>query len=135
MEEIPRPRNFTFRGAWFRQGSCEVHLILADDTTAPPGLPDPGPAKHNGLATHIAFEVEDLQAVRSHLELNHVEIVGGPIPRGDGMLQLWVHDPDGYLIEFFARANVGTEAPERRPVHRGQDRSGTVGTGTASYSP
>ena len=27
MEEVPRPSNFTFPGAWFRKGRAEIHLI------------------------------------------------------------------------------------------------------------
>lgn len=27
MEEVPRPSNFTFPGAWFRKGHAEIHLI------------------------------------------------------------------------------------------------------------
>jgi catechol 2,3-dioxygenase-like lactoylglutathione lyase family enzyme len=31
-----------------------------------------------------------------------VEIVGGPRPRGDGVQQIFIYDPDGYMIELFA---------------------------------
>jgi catechol 2,3-dioxygenase-like lactoylglutathione lyase family enzyme len=27
MDEVPRPSNFDFPGAWFRKGNAEVHLI------------------------------------------------------------------------------------------------------------
>src|SRR5439155_18535051 len=27
MEEVPRPSNFTFSGAWFRKGYAEIQLI------------------------------------------------------------------------------------------------------------
>ena len=27
MEEVPRPSNFAFPGAWFRKGVAEIHLI------------------------------------------------------------------------------------------------------------
>ena len=27
MEEVPRPSNFAFPGAWFRKGHTEIHLI------------------------------------------------------------------------------------------------------------
>src|ERR1700731_4005123 len=32
MQEIPRPSNFTFGGAWFQGGDSQLHLILASDT-------------------------------------------------------------------------------------------------------
>jgi catechol 2,3-dioxygenase-like lactoylglutathione lyase family enzyme len=62
MKEAPRPRTFIFDGAWFRSGEDE--LIMERDTTAPAGLRDAGAAKSTGLATHIAFEVTDLAAMK-----------------------------------------------------------------------
>lgn len=116
MQEVPRPRNFTFDGAWFRSDGSEFHLIAASDTTAPPGLEDPGPAKRTGLATHIALQVTDLSATKANLERHGVEILGGPMPRGDGVQQMYVHDPDGYLIEFFQWIDHGEEAAERGAI-------------------
>lgn len=101
LHEIPRPRSFTFRGCWFRGAGFELHLILEADTTAPAGFADPGPAAARGLAHHLAFEVDDLAAAEAHLRAHGVTIVGGPLPRGDGPLQLYVNDPDGNFIEFF----------------------------------
>lgn len=118
LQEVPRPPNFTFRGAWFRCPSGdEFHLIVAGDTTAPAGFQEPGPGKHSGLATHIAFEVEDLPAVKARLEEHGLEILGGPLMRGDGVEQLYLHDPDGYMIEFFHWTGANQQdAPERAPV-------------------
>ena len=117
LKEVPRPKNFKFRGAWFRGGDSELHLILADDTVAPPGFPDAGAAVSTGLATHLAFEVLDLTVVKARLEQYGVEIKGGPMPRGDGVMQLYLHDPDGYTLEFFQWVD-GSEvgAPERTIV-------------------
>ena len=28
LEEVPRPPNFTFDGAWFRFGGTELHLLV-----------------------------------------------------------------------------------------------------------
>lgn len=116
LEEVPRPSTFTFRGAWFRRGNAEVHLILGEDTTAPPGFPDAGSAKPTGLATHFAFEVGDLEAARLALIRAGIPIVGGPMPRGDGVMQLYVEDPDGYLIELFQRTPEGVGGPQRGAV-------------------
>ncbi|MDR7570223.1 MAG: VOC family protein, partial [Armatimonadota bacterium] len=76
LEEVPRPSTFTFRGAWFRRQNAEVHLILAEDTTAPPGFPEAGSAKRTGLATHFAFEVADLEAAREELLRAGIPILG-----------------------------------------------------------
>jgi catechol 2,3-dioxygenase-like lactoylglutathione lyase family enzyme len=38
-----------------------------------------------------------------HLHTLNVEIVSGPRQRGDGVQQVFICDPDGYLIELFVR--------------------------------
>lgn len=117
LESIPRPHTFTFAGAWFRGGTSELHLIGANDTTATAGIGDPGAGKATGLATHLAFEVTDLAELQDRLVRHGVEIVGGPVARGDGFVQIWLFDPDGHMIEFFQWTNEDQkDAPERAPV-------------------
>ena len=117
LEEVPRPPNFTFAGAWFRFGEDEIHLLAEADTTGRAGAPDPGPSAAFGLATHLAFEVDDLAAACARLVENGVVLIGGPMPRGDGVTQVFFHDPDGYVLELFQWTNEDqSEAPERRPV-------------------
>jgi catechol 2,3-dioxygenase-like lactoylglutathione lyase family enzyme len=101
LTEIPRPQSFTFGGAWFRGQGFELHLILEADTTAQAGFGEAGVGASSGLAHHLGFEVDDLAAAEAHLRAHDVTIVGGPLPRGDGVLQLYVHDPDGNMLEFF----------------------------------
>src|SRR6184192_2023707 len=66
MQEIPRPSNFDFPGAWFRQEGAEVHII---------GEAEPGRAAQvqpgyrrdemtRGYGAHIAFQVDDLEEAR-----------------------------------------------------------------------
>ena len=43
LEEVPRPANFTFLGAWFSLGDTEIHLLAEADTTGRAGMPPPGP--------------------------------------------------------------------------------------------
>ncbi len=118
MQEVPRPANFTFGGAWFQGGDSQLHLILASDTTAPAGFVDAGPAKHSGLATHLAFEVQDLAAVQDTLARHGIAILGGPMLRGDGAEQIYLHDPDGYLLEFYHWTDQrAQDAPERGAIH------------------
>ena len=54
-----------------------------------------------GHGSHVAFEVDDLAAAIQHLQAHNVQILGGPRPRGDGVQQMYVCDPDGYIVEFF----------------------------------
>ena len=118
MEEKPRPANFKFGGAWFQCGDSQVHLIVASDTTAPAGFVDAGPAKNTGLATHLAYEVDDLAAVKVLLEQHGITILGGPMLRGDGVKQMYFQDPDGYLLECFQWTHNETrQAEERTAIH------------------
>lgn len=117
LPEVPRPSNFTFAGAWFRVGPDEVHLIDAGDTTGVPGLPEQGPSIQVGLITHLAFEVDSLAAARARLAEHGVDLAAGPMQRGDGVEQIYVRDPDGYVVELFEITNDDqSDAPERAPM-------------------
>ena len=119
LAEVPRPSNFTFAGAWFRFGESEIHLLAEADTTGRAGALDPGPSAAFGLVAHIALEVEDLAAACGRLERNGVPLIGGPMPRGDGVTQVFFRDPDGYVLEFFEWTGEDqSDAPERAPVRR-----------------
>ena len=117
LEEVLRPSNFTFAGAWFRFGEDEIHLLAEADTTGPAGASDAGPGAAFGLANHLAFEVDDLALACARLAENDVALIGGPMPRGDGVAQVFVRDPDGHLLELFERTGEDqSDAPERAPV-------------------
>ena len=105
MDEAPRPPTFDFPGAWFRRGSAEIHLIgeaeAGRTATIQPAYYER--ELRRGYLPHIAFEVNDISAARAHLESLQVALVGGPQSRGDGVTQLYIRDPDGYVIELFDR--------------------------------
>jgi catechol 2,3-dioxygenase-like lactoylglutathione lyase family enzyme len=117
LEEVPRPPNFTFAGAWFRFGGTEIHLLAEADTTGGAGQGDPGSGATRGLTHHLAFEVDDLDAACARLEENSVSLAGGPMPRGDGVTQVFFRDPDGHVLELFQWTGEDqSDAPERAPV-------------------
>ncbi len=98
LTEMYRP-DFDFDGAWYLIGETQqIHLIAQDDL-APAGV------RQNH---HFALEVEDLDATRKELEGRGVEIMLQN-DRPDGVHQMFVKDPDGYVIEF---TNAG-DAPWR----------------------
>ena len=106
FKEVPRPSNFLFDGAWFRsETGYEIHIILAADTTADAGIPEPGIAKAEGLSTHFAFEVDDLDGYITRAKSMEIERVGGPLNRGLGATQAYFQDPDRYQVELFERTN------------------------------
>jgi len=70
-----------------------------------------------GLVTHLALEVDHLEAVVRRLRDHDVEIGGGPMPRGDGVEQAFALDPDGYVVEVFQRTGEDQSgSPQRLPV-------------------
>ena len=90
LPRLPRPA-FDFPGAWFAAGKQDIHLI---------GDPKLTPASRHHH--HFAFRVDDPFAVRAILEAKGLRGMQGPSPRPDGAMQLFLADPDGYIIEFFA---------------------------------
>jgi catechol 2,3-dioxygenase-like lactoylglutathione lyase family enzyme len=117
FEEVPRPPNFAFAGAWFRLGDDEIHLLAEADTTGGAGQGNPGSGAVQGLSTHLAFEVDDLDKACGRLERAGVPLIGGPMPRGDGVVQVFFRDPDGYVLELFQwTAEDQSDAPERSPI-------------------
>ncbi|RMD85428.1 MAG: glyoxalase, partial [Candidatus Dadabacteria bacterium] len=68
LEEIDRPR-LPCDGAWFRIGDGEVHLIVPQEGTEPPG---------GGLspyAVHAALAIDDYEATLRELEAAGVEVL------------------------------------------------------------
>lgn len=115
LEQVPRPSSFTFGGAWFRAGRDEVHLIARDDTTQHDPPQDAGAGLAAGFATHIAFAVDDIDAALARLSAHGVH-VNGPLRRGDGVVQIYVRDPDGYVVELFAVTGEDQSGTVRAPV-------------------
>ena len=119
LEEVPRPPNFTFDGAWFRFGGTEIHLLAEAHTTGGTGQPDAGPGAARGMTHHLAFEVDDVEAACERLARHDVALEGGPMPRGDGFVQVFFRDPDGYVLEFFQWTGEDqSDAPQRAPIRR-----------------
>jgi catechol 2,3-dioxygenase-like lactoylglutathione lyase family enzyme len=119
MEEVPRPSNFRFPGAWFREGGAELHLIgEAEEGRAGQVRPDYRPDElSEGYCAHFALEVDDLEETRHQLEAAGARVVGGPRRRGGGVVQMYLADPDGYVVELMAEDRSGTE--EEAPIRTG----------------
>lgn len=56
------------------------------------------PEKHTGF-THIALEIDDLEAVRQHLAAHEITITE-TVELPDGAIFIFIRDPDGNVIEF-----------------------------------
>ncbi len=53
--------------------------------------------------------MDDLDAALARLDEHGVPLIGGPMPRGDGYDQVFMRDPDGYVIELFQHTGAGSE--------------------------
>ncbi len=92
LSSIERPA-FDFNGAWFSIGNgLSLHLI--EDVHMKPIV------QSGSRALHFAFLVEDLSKFRECLKANEIIIVKDIKPRPDGALQLFIKDPDGYVVEI-----------------------------------
>jgi catechol 2,3-dioxygenase-like lactoylglutathione lyase family enzyme len=102
MEEVERPKNFTFDGAWFRKGGAEIHLVTEDEAVQAPGDSANNPTEKRDLtfARHFALQINDMDGLVDALKEHDMELVFGPRQRGDGPLQAYIYDPDGHMIEI-----------------------------------
>lgn len=89
---LPRPA-FSFAGVWFALGSQQLHLI--EDTHGQT-------QSKERPSVHVAFAVEDAAAFARLLRQRGDAEMRGPAPRPDGAIQVFLHDPDGYLLELLS---------------------------------
>jgi catechol 2,3-dioxygenase-like lactoylglutathione lyase family enzyme len=97
MEDVPRP-GFSFAGKWFQAGATQIHLIAEHDESGPAGevrSGEPSSRKH-----HHAFLVEDVRSAFEAAKSAGALIVSEPKERPDGAVQLFLQDPDGYIVEL-----------------------------------
>ena len=93
LPPLPRP-DFGVPGAWLAVGEGQIHLIQVPegfDRGTPPGRLSPA-------ASHTAFWIDDYAQVLSALKAHGLEVLEGGAETG----QMWVQDPDGYVIELIA---------------------------------
>ncbi|WP_088006108.1 VOC family protein [Indiicoccus explosivorum] len=86
FEEVEKPEALRKRGGvWFKSGSCQIHI----------GVEEPFvPAKK----AHPAFEVGNLEALKSHCRDHGVEVTeDNNLPGAD---RFYVADPFGNRIEL-----------------------------------
>lgn len=98
MEKLDRPA-FDFEGLWMAVPGIQLHFILQNDLTGPAGLQHRAggrPSRH----LHFAFQVDDFAAACARIEQAEVRILDGPKSRPDGIRQLFIADPDDYVLEL-----------------------------------
>lgn len=84
--EIPKPATLAKRGgAWFQTGNLQIHLGV-DRAFTP------------ATKAHVAYEVEDLDTVKEHLEAGGSDIVDDELLPGYD--RFYVNDPFGNRVEI-----------------------------------
>lgn len=63
-----------------------------------------GPVQVGPDLTHLAFEVEDLEAFARHSAAKGYPLSDGPSPSGTGSVIAFLDAPEGYEIELIQRA-------------------------------
>jgi lactoylglutathione lyase len=63
-----------------------------------------GPVNVGSDITHLAFEVEDLNAFAKHAAAKGYPLSDGPTPTSSGSVIAFVDAPEGYEIELIQRA-------------------------------
>ena len=97
---LPRPA-FDFPGAWYAFATQELHLIE-----------DPNLLEADRHHHHFALRVDDTYEARRELEAKGVDSFVSHGFRPDGVVQLFLRDPDGYHIELYSFAPVHGSSPE-----------------------
>lgn len=89
LKQLPRPA-FNFEGAWFRIGDKqELHIIGGRKE----------PVSSGSRGSHFALTVDSIAEAEQILRKKGIDYFP-PKPRPDGVIQLFLKDPDGYFIEL-----------------------------------
>jgi catechol 2,3-dioxygenase-like lactoylglutathione lyase family enzyme len=89
LEEIPKPGYSPVRGgAWYRQGSVEVHLSVEENVS-----------DNRQSKRHICYIVSDIDAAERQMRDSGIEILPDERPVA-GWTRFYVRDPGGNRIEI-----------------------------------
>lgn len=72
-------------------------------------FPDSGPVQVQPDLTHLAFEVDSLEAFAKHLEKFGLRYSDGPTYKPDGSGFAFIDAPEGYEIELMQKGREGTQ--------------------------
>jgi len=90
IEQCERP-DLKFSGAWLQIGQQQIHLLEIDNPDSVEGRPD-----HVGRDRHLAFGVNDLQAVLNKLDAAEISYTASQ----SGRKAAFCRDPDGNGVEL-----------------------------------
>jgi lactoylglutathione lyase len=89
LKPIAVPEELKFIRAWFQIApGQELHLLAGRKK----------PVHHDRNGSHISLTIDDADAIEAYLKLQSIEYHRQE--RFDGVSQVFITDPDGYVIEF-----------------------------------
>jgi glyoxylase I family protein len=91
--EVPRP-GFSFAGSWLYSEGLGMMLHLIHDERF-----EPIATRDNTRRNHLAFRVNDIDRTLEQLAEHGIPVIQRRLP-DYGYRQLFIHDPDGNLIEL-----------------------------------
>jgi len=92
LEKGARP-NFAFPGAWmYSEGKPVVHIVDIS-VTDEPQKPD------SGVVHHVAFVSRGFDGMTQRLKTKGMKFEARQVPGGE-LWQIFVHDPNGVMIEL-----------------------------------
>jgi catechol 2,3-dioxygenase-like lactoylglutathione lyase family enzyme len=96
-----------FRIAFVRSGDFFIELFEhSESRPAPPESKIPDEDVRTQGTKHICFQVDDLDSLVDHFKAQDVHLAMGPLAAA-GLNVVFVHGPDGVLIEFAEIARDG----------------------------
>ena len=119
FEEIHRPTDFVFHGAYFRLGDAEIHVVR-EKTAGRLRRNAPhwdGDELQTGLVHHVAIMVDSFEPYLSALRDRGLERVGGFRVRDDFVEQVYLADPDGNIIELLQQLDESTGRRRRQQIY------------------
>ena len=92
LEKGPRP-NFAFPGAWmYSEGKPVVHLVDISPS-------EEAQKPDSGVVHHVAFASRGFDGMARRLSSKGMAFDSRQVPGGD-LWQIFVHDPNGVMIEL-----------------------------------
>lgn len=118
FEEIHRPTDFVFHGAYFRLGEAEIHVV---QEKTPGRLRENAPnweldELQTGLVHHVAIMVDDWRPLLERVQARGEDRVGGFRVRDDFVEQVYVADPDGNIIELLQQHDEASGRRRRQQI-------------------
>eukprot|EP00253_Pinus_taeda_P009311 PITA_09311 len=102
---VKRPGSFGFDGAWLFNYGIGIHLLQS-----PNPVDVPKKTEINPRDNHISFQCDDVQEVERKLQEMNTKYVKRIVEEGGIYVdQLFLHDPDCYMIEICNCENLPVE--------------------------